>query len=81
VTVKQHDGKDDDDGKRIERGSVQVRHDCRLYSVPAGRLIRVTLRNWSAKPLSFVPVYVDKDGTEEPEEKIDLASSEVRGWP
>ena len=62
------------DGTRLQAAS-----NHRLYKpVPADMLIRVTLRNLSANPLSFVPVFVGEDGTEEVEEKIQLESGEVR---
>jgi len=38
----------------------------------------VAVKNLSATPLSFVPVYVGADGSEQPEDTIDLASREVR---
>jgi hypothetical protein len=76
VTVTEHDGKDDDEGERVD---FRVAPDFRLYQpVTVGKLLRVAVKNLSATPLSFVPVYVGEDGSEKPEDKIDLASREVR---
>jgi len=79
VTVTEHDGKDDDEGERVDGARVQVAPNFRLYQpVTVGMLLRVAVKNLSATPLSFVPVYVGEDGSEKPEDKIDLASREVR---
>ena len=79
VTVKEHDGKDDEEGERVNAARVEAAPGYRLYApVTPDHLIRVTLKNLSAQPLSFVPVYVGKDGTKEEEDKVDLASGEVR---
>ena len=78
VTVKQHDGKDDNEGVRIESPK-ESGADYRLYTVSAQQLIKVTIKNLSAKPLSFQPVYVDTEGNEEPEEfTAPLKQGEVR---
>ena len=66
MTVKQHDGKDDDEGVRIESPK-ESGADYRLYTVSAQQLIKVTIKNLSAKPLSFQPVYIDTKGFEEQE--------------
>ena len=77
VTVKQHDGKDDNEGKRILR-TKECGADYRLYAVSTLQLIKVTIKNLSAKPLSFQPVYVSAEGNEEPEEFIEpLKQGEV----
>ena len=79
VTVKVHVDKDDDEGERVDGARLQAASNHRLYKpVPADMLIRVTLRNLSANPLSFRPVFVEEDGTEEVGEKIHLESGEVR---
>ncbi len=79
VTVTEHDGKDDDEGERVDGDRVQASPNFRLFQpVTARMLLRVALKNMSSKPLSFVPVYVGEDGSEEPEDKIDLARGEVR---
>ena len=78
VTVKQHDGKDDDEGVRIERPK-ECGADYRLYTVSAQQLIRVRIKNLSATPLSFQPVYVNDKGAESPEEfTAPLKQGEVR---
>ena len=56
VTVKQHDGKEDEQGERT--AASDTRHDSRRYSVTAGQLIRVTLKNWSKTPLKMIPVWL-----------------------
>ena len=77
MTVKQHDGKDDNEGKRILR-TKECGADYRLYAVSTLQLIKVTIKNLSAKPLSFRPVYLDTEGREEPEEVIEpLKQGEV----
>ena len=77
--MKEHDGKDDEEGERVNAARVEAAPGYRLYApVTPDHLIRVTLKNLSATPLSFVPVYVGEDGQEEVEDKVDLASGEVR---
>ena len=72
------DGKDDDKGERIESPK-ECGADYRLYAVCAQQLIKVTIKNLSAKPLSFQPVYVDTKGFEEQEEfTAPLKQGEVR---
>ena len=80
VTVKEHNDKDDEEGARICGARVQVSRDRRRFQpVTPGMLLRVTVRNLSTSTtLSFVPVYVGKDG-EEPEERIELSAGEVSG--
>lgn len=71
VTVKQHDGKDDDEGERIKRPK-ECGADYRLYKVSAQQMIKTTIKNLSAKPLSFQPVYLNTEGGEELEDPISL---------
>ncbi len=66
--MREHDGKDDDEGERID--TKECGTDYRLYTVSPGQLIKVTIKNLSSKPLSFQPVYVHEDGSEEPEDFI-----------
>ena len=48
-------------------------HDFRRYTVDAGQLIKVTLKNLSlAKDIKLQPVYVTESGAEEPEDMVDL---------
>jgi hypothetical protein len=65
VTVKQHDGEDDEVGKRISK--VQTGKDYRCYSVDPGQLLKVTVKNLSlVRTISFTPVYVDEAGNDDP---------------
>ena len=80
--MKEHDGKEDEEGERVLAARVEAAPGYRRYApITPDLLIRVTLRNLSAKPLSFVPVYVGKDGEEELAKMV-LSSGEVRvrGW-
>jgi serine/threonine protein kinase len=82
VTVKQHDGKYEEDGKRIDSSKVQTAKNYRLYTVDAGQELRVYLRNLSlVKTISFTPVYVNEEGTEEIEEERMLKSGEAQELP
>ena len=78
--MTEHDGKEDEQGERICGARVQVSQDRRRFQpVTPGMLLRVTVKNLSkSTTLSFVPVYVGKDG-EEPEERIELSAGEVSG--
>jgi hypothetical protein len=65
VTVKQHDGKDDEVGERIDASKVQTVKNFQLYSVDPGQLVKVTVRNLSlVRTISFIPVYVDEAGND-----------------
>ena len=75
--MKEHDGKDDEIGERIQGSRVQQAPAYRLYSVEEQKLIRVTVKNLSQKELSFLPVYLAVDGTEEPEDVVTLKCGEV----
>jgi len=82
VTVKQHDSKYDEDGKRIDASKVQTAKNFRLYTVDAGQELRVYLRNLSLfKTISFTPVYVNEEGTEETQEEQNLKSFEEQELP
>jgi hypothetical protein len=85
VTVKQHDGKDDEDGKRIDTSRITRGPDFRLYSVDRDLLIRVTVKNLSTtRDISLVPVYVKEakeNGEEEAEELVELKSGECFELP
>jgi hypothetical protein len=77
VTVKQHDGKDDEEGERIDASRITKGHDFRLYSVDPDLLIQVTVKNLSAtRDISLKPVYVKENGEEESEELVELKSGE-----
>jgi hypothetical protein len=43
ATVREHNGKDDDEGKRI--GAKECGTDYRLYTVSQGQLIKVTIKS------------------------------------
>jgi hypothetical protein len=85
VTVKQHEGKDDTVGERIDASKVQTVKNYRLYSVDPGQLLKVTVRNLSlVRTISFTPVYVDCEGDDDPEEAhtlIMLKSGESQELP
>ena len=82
ITVRQHDGNDEEDGERVQPCKTRTARDYRLYSVDAGRQIRVTVRNLSlTRSISFVPVYLGEDGNEEGEEPVDLKSGEAHELP
>ena len=85
VTVKQYDGTDDEEGKRIDASKVQTVKDYRCYSVDACQLLKVTVRNLSlVRTISFTPVYVDEAGNDDPEEPrtlIMLKSGESQELP
>ena len=73
VTVRQHDGKDDEEGERVDSSKVQTAKDFRLYTVDAGQLLKVTVRNLSLdREITFTPVYVNEEGEEEPEVSVTL---------
>ena len=77
MTVKQHDGKDDEEGERIDASRITKGHDFRLYSVDPDLLIRVTVKNLSVtRDISLKPVYVKENGEEESEELVELKSGE-----
>ena len=77
VTVKQHDGKDDEQGEDIDSSRITKRPNLRLYSVDPDLLIRVTVKNLSSTSnISFKPVYVKDNGEEEPEDTVELKSGE-----
>ncbi|MGA1398180.1 MAG: hypothetical protein ACO31K_05960 [Schleiferiaceae bacterium] len=81
VLVKEHDGEDDDNGCRLEAVVVEIegsKHEHTKVSFKATEswLIRVTAKNIGSKAYSFIPVYVDCDGREVPEDKIDLGYGE-----
>ena len=73
VTVRQHDGKDDEEGERVDSSKVLTARDFRLYTVDAGQLVKVTVRNLSQdREITFKPVYLTEEGEEEPEESVTL---------
>ena len=87
ITATQHDGKDDEVGVRMGPHTLphtfpvatyETGADYRRYRVSHGQLLKVKVKNLSAKPLSFQPVYVSAEGNEEPEEFIEpLKQGEV----
>ena len=72
VTVRQHEGKEDETGERIEASQIGKAHDYRQYTVDVGQLIRVTIKNLSKQAMTFLPVYVSDTGDEEPEDMVTL---------
>ena len=82
VTVKQHDGKDDEEGKHIDTSRISKGPQFRLYSVDPDLLIRVTVKNLcSTRDISLVPVYVKDNGEEDLEELVQLKSGECFELP
>lgn len=81
VTVRQHEGKDDESGERIEVAKMKKAHNYRRYAVNMGQLIRVTIKNVSKQAMSFVPVYVNDKGDEEPEAMVKLKRGEEYEMP
>ena len=82
VTVKQHDGKDDEEGEHIDTPKITKGSNLRLYTVDPDLLIRVTVKNLSStRDISLMPVYVKDNGEEEPEDIIELKSGECFELP
>jgi hypothetical protein len=69
VSVKEHDGKDDEVGAVLEVSDVS--EVLREYKVKAKMLIKVTIWNWSTGRIHFAPVYITTD-KREPEDMTDL---------
>mmetsp|Transcript_3987 Transcript_3987/g.5790 ORF Transcript_3987/g.5790 Transcript_3987/m.5790 type:complete len:225 (-) Transcript_3987:223-897(-) len=66
VTVRQHDGPDNEEGGRVEGVHVKVARDNRMYHVEAGQEIKVTVRKSSTfSALFFKPVYADEEDQED----------------
>ena len=74
ITVKEHDGKDDNVGVRVHNSKVMTEGNYRCYQVKHGQLIKVTLKNLSQeKKIHLRPVYKEKkEGDEEQEDLIDI---------
>ena len=72
VTVRQHDGKDDDVGEPLPTG--KSKDGTYTMKVDESMLLRVTVR--ALAPVSFAPVYISDDGGEEPEPQLDLHNGE-----
>jgi hypothetical protein len=69
VSVKEHDGRDDEKGEVLEVSDVS--ETLREYKVQPALLIKVTIWNWSTGRIHFTPVYISTD-KREPEEMTDL---------
>jgi hypothetical protein len=77
VTVRQHDGKDDEKGEDIDNSRITKGPNLRRYAVDPDLLIRVTVKNLSmTSDISLKPVYVKDNGEEEPEDIVELKSGE-----
>ena len=75
--MKQHDGKDDEEGEHIDTPRITKGPNLRLYTVDPDLLIRVTVKNLSlTRDISLMPVYVKENGEEEAEELVELKSGE-----
>jgi hypothetical protein len=80
--VKQHDGKDDEEGEHIATSRITKAPQFRLYSVDRDFLIRITVKNLSStRDISLMPVYMKDNGEEEPEELVELTSGECFELP
>ena len=82
VTVKLHEGKEDEVGRRISAAH-RGPHE-RRYKVEPELLIRVTLKNLSEDsdpPLQFAPVYIGEEGEEEAEALESLKSGDSLELP
>ena len=69
VSVKEHDGKDDEVGAVLEVSGVS--ETLRDYKVKPALLIKVTIWNWSTGRIHFAPVYITTD-EREPQDMTDL---------
>ena len=79
VTVTQHDGKDDENGVRIDKSRVQVAPDHRIYWVDAEQLIRVKVKNCArGNVIKFRLFYVNEKGEEEEDEAIEILSGKSK---
>jgi hypothetical protein len=77
VTVKQHDGNDDEEGKHIDSSRITKGPNFRVYSVDPDLLIKVTIKNLSlTRDISFIPVYVGANEAEEPQDLVELKSGD-----
>ena len=81
VTVRQHDGKEDETGERIETSKIEKAYNYRLYRVDVGRHIKVTIKNVSSQAMTFLPVYVSDTGEEEPKDMVTLKQGEEYEMP
>jgi len=86
VLVKKHDGKDDDNGQKLQAVVVNQEdskgeHAKLLFESTESWLVRVTTKNLSSKPYSFIPVYVHYDGSTEQDDRIDLGQGEEADLP
>jgi hypothetical protein len=78
LDVKQHDGKDDEEGERFDQKNIQVidRGTYRevMYKVEPDLLNKVTIK--MTHELDITPVYVTEKGEEQPEEEITMQVEE-----
>lgn len=74
IMVKEHDGKEDNVGVRVDTSKVMTKAKYRRYQVKHGQLIKVTLKNLSQKnKIHLRPVYKEtEEANEEPEDLIDI---------
>jgi hypothetical protein len=70
VSVKEHDGKDDEVGEVLEVSDVSEK--LREYKAKPALLIKITIWNWSTGRIHFTPVYIPTDEPREPEDMTDL---------
>ena len=80
LNVKQHDGKDDENGERIESDKIEVFNKGPYREVKcevdAGQLIKVTIK--TSHEIFITMVYCDENGNEEPEEECTIQVGEEK---
>jgi hypothetical protein len=78
LDVKQHDGKDDEEGERFDQKNIQVidRGTYRevMYKVEPDLLNKVTIK--MTHEFDIIPVYVTEKGEEQPDEEIAMQVDE-----
>jgi hypothetical protein len=80
VKVKQHDGKDDEEGELIDKENIQVfdkgTYREVIYKVDIDLLTRVTIKATHELD-DITPVYISEAGEEQPDDKISLKDNET----
>ena len=83
ISMRLHDGKDDDEGGALQPYSQTTKAGvCTVKAqVNSGLLVRVKVTNVSGEPVAYVPVYVGAEGEEEPEDGFKLEHMEEYELP
>ena len=83
LNVKQHDGKDDENGERITSDKIEVFNKGPYrevkYKVDAGQLIKVAIK--TSYEIVITMVYCDENGNEEPEKECTIQVGEEKELP